>query len=314
MKRRTISRMLGQVPRILIVDDEEHVTGVLEELTNRYGFSPKCLNRSLDVNEEIKSEFYNVVLLDVMMPGKSGIELVLEIRKLSPDTKVVVMTGYAEKEIVIQALRYGAFDFIEKPFTSDFIYHAVKRAIDTQRTELEFKQAYEELKVKREELVLSENRLKQVNRQLLETNKALSVLAQNIDRTRKETEFQVAEKIRTSIVPILDKVAGDNRYDGLRHDLDLLLEVVDDLLTTLSDDPQINDVLSATEFRVAALIKNGLSNEEIADHMCISNYTVKSHRRRIRKKLNLNNSSKNLQEYLRFKFKKQGLEGGKDAG
>ncbi|MFA5074473.1 MAG: response regulator [Nitrospirota bacterium] len=313
MKKTSISKMLGQVPRILIVDDEKNITGILEEFMYHYKFSPKSLNSPLDVNEEIRGEFYNVVLLDINMPGKSGIELIREIRIMSPDTKVIIMTGYAEKETVIQALRYGAFDFIEKPFTKDFIYHTVKRAIDTQRTGLEFKQAYEELKEKREELVLNENRFKQVNKQLLDTNNALSVLAQNIDRTRKETESQVAEKIKTSIIPILDKIGSDEKYEELRSDLELLMEVIDDLMTTLSEDPQINDILSATEFRVAALIKNGLSNEEIADHMFISTYTVKSHRRRIRKKLALANSNKNLQEYLRSKFKKQGLDGKKDV-
>ena len=90
------------------------------------------------------------------------------------------------------------------------------------------------------------------------------------------------------------------------------MEFMDDLLTGLSAEPQIAHVLSNTEFRVAALIKNGLTTDEIASHMYVSPCTVKSHRRNIRKKLNLNHSSRNLKSYLKSKFEKQGVEEGKN--
>ena len=83
---------------------------------------------------------------------------------------------------------------------------------------------------------------------------------------------------------------------------------MDDLLADLSAEPQIANVLSTTEFRVAALIKNGLTTDEIANHMYVSPCTVKSHRRNIRKKLDLNHSNHNLKSFLQSKFEKQGVE------
>ena len=307
MDERDISAILGQVPHILIVDDQPEICAVLEQFISSWGFKPESINNPLDVADGIGRRFYNVVLLDIKMPGKSGIELIPDIRVQSPDTKVIIMTAYAEKETVIEALRLGAFDFLEKPFDREFLFHTVNRSLDIQKTELEFRQAYEELKRKREELLFNESRLKEANKQLMETNNALSVLAQNIDRTRKETEFQISAKIRSSIIPFIEKFSKREHLAEFRVELDVLMDVMDDLLTGLSAEPQIAHVLSATEFRVAALIKNGLTTDEIANHMYVSPYTVKSHRRNIRKKLKLKHSSR-LKPYFQSKFEKQGVE------
>ena len=302
-----ISSILDQVPRILIVDDKPELCSVLEQFITIWEFEPEAVNNPLDVPAILDRRFYNVVLLDIRMPQKSGIDLIPEIREHSPDTKIIFMTGYADKETVIQALRLGAFDFLEKPFDKDLLFHSVKLALNIQRTELEFRQAYKELERKKEELLYNEAKLKDANKQLMETNNALSVLAQNIERTRKETEFQVSRKIRSSIMPLINKFNESKHLKEYRVELDVLMDFMDDLLTGLSSEPQIAHILSNTEFRVAALIKNGLTTDEIAGHMYISPCTVKSHRRNIRKKLKLNHSSRNLKSYLKTKFEAQGV-------
>jgi FixJ family two-component response regulator len=308
MDEKNISAILGQDPHILIVDDEPELSSILEEFVEAWGFKSEAINNPLDVADGISRRFYNVVLLDIRMPNKSGIELIPEIKQQSPDAKIIIMSAYAEKEIVIKALRLGAFDFLEKPFDTEILFHTIKRALDTQRTELEFRHAYDELKQKKEELLFNELQLKQANKQLMETNNALSVLAQNIDRTRKETEFQVSTRIRSSIMPLIEKFNESKHLAEFRVELDVLMDFMDDLLTGLSGEPQIARVLSATEFRVAALIKNGLTTDEIANHMFVSPCTVKSHRRNIRKKLKLSHSSHNLKSFLQSKFEEQGAE------
>ena len=306
-KSNDFSNLVDQVPCILIVDNQRDLCSVLEQFVLQWQFEPKSVNDPLEVQDVIARRFYNVVLLDIRMPQKSGIELIPEILEQAPDTKVIIMTGYADKDTVIKALRLGAFDFLEKPFDKEILFHTLKRALSIQKTELEFRVAYEELRSKKEELLSSETKLKEANRQLMETNNALSVLAQNIERTRKETEFQVSRRIRASIMPLVEKFSQSKHLDEYRVELDMLMDFMDDLLTGLSSEPQIAQVLSATEFRVAALIKNGLTTDEIASHMYVSPYTVKSHRRNIRKKLNLNNSNRNLKTYLRSKFESQGV-------
>jgi DNA-binding NarL/FixJ family response regulator len=307
-----ISSILDQVPHILIVDDKAELCLVLEQFMINWHFEPESVNNPLLVADVLDRRFCNVVLLDIRMPQKSGIELIPEIREQSPDSKIIFMTGYADKETVIQALRLGAFDFLEKPFDKDLLFHAVKRSLNSQRTELEFRRAYEELKRKKEELLYNEAKLTEANKQLMETNNALSVLAQNIERTRKETEFQISKKVRASIMPLFEKFSENKLLNEYRVELDVLMDFMDDLLTDLSSEPQIGHLLSPTEFRVAALIKNGLTTDDIAKHMYISPCTVKSHRRSIRKKLNLNHSSRNLKTYLKSKFEALGVEEGRE--
>ena len=311
MSSKNIAAILDRVPLILIVDDKPELCAILEQFMETWNYKAESINNPLDVEETIDRIFFNVALLDIKMPGKSGIDLIPSIRERSPDTKIIIMTGYAEKETIIKALRLGAFDFLEKPFDKDFLFHTLTRCLKTQRTELEFRQAYEELKKKREELLFQEARLKEANRQLLDTNNALSILAQNIDRTRQETQFQVSTKIRSSILPLIEKFSNSKKLKEFRIDLDVLMECMDDLLADMKEEPQIANTLSATEFRVAALIKNGLSTDEIANHMYVSPCTVKSHRRNIRKKLDLNNSNHNLKAYLQSTFKKQGVSDNK---
>jgi FixJ family two-component response regulator len=301
MNKRNISTILEQIPHILIVDDEPELCSILEEFITILEFKPESINNPLDVAHRIGRRFYNVVLLDVRMPNKSGIELIPEIKKQSPDTKIIIMSGYAEKKTAIKALRLGAFDFLEKPFEREILSHAVKRALDVQKTELGFRQAYEELKRGREELLANQSKLKEVNRQLMETNNALSVLAQNIDRTRMETEAQIVTRIRSSIMPLIEKFKKSRHLEEFRVDLGVLMDFMDDLLAGLSAEPEIARVLSTTEFRVAALIKNGLTTDEIANHMYVAPCTVKAHRRNIRKKLSLDHSGRNLTTYLQSK-------------
>lgn len=310
MKQENISKILNRTPNILVVDDKKDLCSVLEQFISGWEFEPKTVNNPLKVPDELDRCFYNVVLLDIRMPEKSGIEVIPDIREQSPDTKIIFMTGYADKETVIKSLRLGAFDFLEKPFEKDLLYHAIRRALDMQKSELEFLLAYEELKRKKEELLLNQSRVEKANKQLMDTNNALSVLAQNIERTQRETEFQISRMIRASIMPLIEKFSESKHLEEFHVELNVLMEFMEDLLTGLSAEPQIAHVLSNTEFRVAALIKNGLTTDEIASHMYVSPCTVKSHRRNIRKKLNLNHSSRNLKSYLKSKFEKQGVEEG----
>lgn len=303
------SAILKQVPHILIVDDEPDICDLLEAFVRKWGYTSTSISNPQDVARAVGRWFYNVVLLDIMMLAQSGTELIPEIKEGSPDTKIVMMSGYAEKEDIIEALRLGASDFLEKPIDWELLFHTIKRSLHLQKTELEFRKAYEELRHSKEQLQRNEARLKEANRQLMETNNALSVLAQNIDRTRDEVEFQISKRIRTAVTPLIEKLSRSKHLKEFRVDLEILKDFMDDLLAGLRPEPQIAQVLSATELRVAVLIKNGLTTDEIAEHLFVSPYTVKSHRRNIRKKLDLNHSNRDLRGYLQTKFERQGAQG-----
>jgi len=281
--------MIEQDAFVLIVDDDPEICDILQQMISPLGNRVKSTSNPLQVLDLIKSCFYNVVMLDINIPEKSGIDLLSEIVKVSPDTKVIMISGFGDEESITGALRLGAFDFLEKPFDDKLIVHSIKRALETQKAEL----AYRDEKIK----------LQDANRQLMETNKALSTLARNIERTREDTEVIIENKIRASILPIINKLQQNKKFSGSdNRDLKLLMDLVSDLTSRPVAKQKFSTILTSTELRVALLIKNGLKTGEIAEHMYISPETVKSHRKNIRKKLDLNNSSRSLGVYLQSFF------------
>ena len=89
--------------------------------------------------EEIKShpEKMDVILLDLMMPGMSGMEVLDHIRTIDPNLLVIVITGYATVESAVEAMKKGAYDFIPKPFTPDQLRIVVRRALERRALQKE---------------------------------------------------------------------------------------------------------------------------------------------------------------------------------
>ena len=148
-------------------------------------------------------------------------------------------------------------------------------------------------------LIKREKELAKLNKQLIETNRALSVLAKNLDSTQKESEKLVVKRIRSYIMPIIEKLRQDKNIERYRADFDLLTDYISELTSNLTNDIKIALALSTTELRIASLIRNGMSNQEIAKHLSVTLYTVKTHRRNIRRKLDLHNSGINLESYMK---------------
>jgi len=144
-----------------------------------------------------------------------------------------------------------------------------------------------------------EMKLQDANRQLMATNNALSILTSNIERTRKNTEATIERKIRVSILPVIDELQqSEDLSQNDQRELKLLQDLVADLTSTLNNQQALCTPLTPTEFRIAALIMEDLKTKEIARHMHISPETVKSHRKNIRKKLNLTNTHHRLRAHL----------------
>lgn len=269
----------------LIVDDDTEVCNVLEQMISRLGIRVETISNPLEVLDLVRHTFFTVILLDIRMPENSGMELLLEIVEVSPDTKIIVISSFDDKDSAIRALRLGAFDFLEKPFEYKLLSHSIQRALETQKTELAYKH--------------EKKKLQEANRRLAENNEALSTLARNIERSRNDYEANIEKKIRVSILPIIENL---QQRKGLsqnhQRDLELVMDLMADLTSILNVKLDLFTVLTPTEHRTALLIRNGLTTDEIAKHMHISPETVKSHRKNIRKKLGLNKSHHNLCAHL----------------
>jgi len=124
-------------PVVLLVDDEEELRRSTAQSLDLEGLSvEQCANaeRALDF---ITQGFNGLVLTDIRMPGMDGMTLMGRVREIDPDIPVIVVTGHADVQLAVRAMREGAYDFIEKPFNTRHLAEMVKRAIDRRQLVLE---------------------------------------------------------------------------------------------------------------------------------------------------------------------------------
>jgi len=168
-----------------------------------------------------------------------------------------------------------------------------------QKRSLQLKISAEELNAKQKELLNSKFELEQLNKELLETNKAISVLAKYIDKNREKTESSIARTINSNIMPFIDDLRRSKTLNNIQSKLDILVTNMRSLSRGLSGGQNLMDSLTPTEVRVATMIKNSMTSQAIAEELHVTLHTVNTHRRNIRKKLNVRNSDVNLVSYLR---------------
>jgi signal transduction histidine kinase len=122
--------------RILVVDDEENIRSTLTEFFAMLGYETETAEdgtRALDV---LGRRSYDLLLVDLRMPGLDGISVIEWIRETQPNLPVIVMTGHATVETTIRALRLGAYDYILKPFTLDEMERTVGNCLEKRRLEM----------------------------------------------------------------------------------------------------------------------------------------------------------------------------------
>jgi two-component system, cell cycle response regulator len=116
--------------RILIIDDDKNLNLVLKKYFSEYGVTSFTYSMPPDLEKELKEINPYAVLLDIILPKTSGIDLLEQIKKLRPNLPVIMMTGYADNEKNLESLRRGAYAFLTKPFDSlEELYHIVNNAI-----------------------------------------------------------------------------------------------------------------------------------------------------------------------------------------
>lgn len=119
--------------RVLIVDDEQNLRHMLQTLLKREGYEPVGVLSVESALREIEARPYDIVITDLRMPGQSGMDLVDEIHRRNLTTTVVVMTAYGSRDIAIEAMKRGAYDYISKPFEADEIVLLLRKAEERER-------------------------------------------------------------------------------------------------------------------------------------------------------------------------------------
>jgi DNA-binding NarL/FixJ family response regulator len=165
----------------------------------------------------------------------------------------------------------------------------------------ELKAALSEMKRKEEELVKLKIYSEKINKELMETNQALSTLVRNIDREKELLKNRISDTIVTDVMPVITELQNNKTCQRCSADLEVMKIHLNGLISSPTEDQDIITLLTEHEMRVAVLIKKGLSNKKIANMLFISEHTVKTHRRNIRKKLKISDSNINLCSYLNRK-------------
>lgn len=115
---------------ILIVDDDVTFGLMLKKLLEKHHYQATTVFSPEEVKRLVRQEFYDVVLTDLRMPGVSGMDLIRMIKLESPETQIIMMTGYADISTAIQSIKQGAFNYIPKPFLPEEILNIIREALE----------------------------------------------------------------------------------------------------------------------------------------------------------------------------------------
>lgn len=116
--------------KILVIDDEKGAREALSYDIYSRGYLVETASDGEEGIEKMKKEKFDLVICDIIMPGKNGIETLEGIKQIDPDVEVIMMSGYGNIELALTAMRKGAYDFIKKPFDINEISILVEKALE----------------------------------------------------------------------------------------------------------------------------------------------------------------------------------------
>ncbi len=124
---------MKETPRVLIIDDDPAILDSCGQVLRREGYVVQEAKEGKGGLALFNAESFHLVLLDLKLPGMDGLEVLRRIKDISPETAVVIITGYASIESAVEAVKRGAFDYVSKPFTPEELRVAARRALDGRK-------------------------------------------------------------------------------------------------------------------------------------------------------------------------------------
>lgn len=114
-------------PQILVIDDEESILNLISDILTAEGYQVTCAENGEKGVEFAQKVEFDLIIVDIMMPGIDGIETIRRIRQFNTVVSILILTAYGKrKDAVINAVKYGVFDYITKPFDVDYLISLIK--------------------------------------------------------------------------------------------------------------------------------------------------------------------------------------------
>jgi two-component system C4-dicarboxylate transport response regulator DctD len=129
---------------VIVVDDEAPIREAVEQWLTLSGFNVQVYSRGEDCLAQLPEHFPGVIMSDVRMPGINGMELLARVQALDADLPVILLTGHGDVPMAVDAMREGAYDFLEKPFSPDTLLRGLRRALEKRQLILENRRLHEQ--------------------------------------------------------------------------------------------------------------------------------------------------------------------------
>jgi PAS domain S-box-containing protein len=257
-------------PKILIIDDDPSICKMFERFLTTNGYEVRTSNDSQEALFLLRSEFFNLIILDIRLPGIDGLSLLSKIKNFSPDTEVIMITGYWNMETAVQSFKLGAYDYLTKPIELNLLLQVVKKALEKQTLELEKKHLMAEIEFKNIQLerqrdllegklIEDDQRIFRLIKQGLFTRKLFEKVIESLPLGAmvidKEGRVLMCNKVQEIFSGISrDSLLGKNLFqDPLPIDLKPWQEMAKDFLSSKSYElkvvdqrPEKNRILSIT--------------------------------------------------------------------
>jgi putative two-component system response regulator len=208
--------------RILIADDEEIICAVLSQRLTREGYSCVTAHNGKDALNHFYKEKFSLIISDIRMPEMDGLKLLQDVKAVRPTMMFIIMTGYPEIELAVEAIHLGVNDFLIKPFDLELAVFSVKKALEQKKMEEELESYHRSLKK------LVEERTEKLQQAYLTLKKAyldsVKVLAEAIDAKDTYTRGHSDRVRRMSLQIAVSLGFTEERrevleYGALLHDI-----------------------------------------------------------------------------------------------
>ena len=122
---------------LVVVDDDRYIVTLLEDVFQQEGMEVQSFTNSVEAQAHLRSHRADLVITDIKMPDVTGLDLLRDVKQRSPETLVIIITGYASLQTTLEAVQLGAFDYITKPFLLGEVKLVVQRAVEQLNLERE---------------------------------------------------------------------------------------------------------------------------------------------------------------------------------